>query len=204
MERLSMRRVNNASSWNSLAKLTRYHPWMRGTGLNEKNWRRMRGTTCTATSSTIGALSRENPEIACASISRLEHAALLNSIPRKTSPSRGDELESHSQIWALKVSKTLALSDIILKLFHVSILRSPEWALSSLPTDLANTQEIVFNIWLLCSCFKLVLRLLCLKTQVISSFSRISGSVVRRVGSGCESLGNALALPWKAGCLSSR
>jgi hypothetical protein len=38
------------------------------------------------------------------------------------------------------VSKTLALSDIILKLFHTSILRSPEWALSSLPTEISNTQ----------------------------------------------------------------
>ena len=37
------------------------------------------------------------------------------------------------------VSMTLAFSDIILKLFHTSILRSPEWALSSLPTEIANT-----------------------------------------------------------------
>jgi len=44
------------------------------------------------------------------------------------------------KIRATTVSKTLVLSDIMLKLFHVSILCSPEWALSSLPTDLANSQ----------------------------------------------------------------
>jgi len=47
---------------------------------------------------------------------------------------------------ALTVSKTLALSDIILKLFHVSILSSPEWALSSLPTELANSQTSAFKL----------------------------------------------------------
>jgi len=47
----------------------------------------------------------------------------------------------------LTVSKTLALSDIILKLFHVSILRSPEWALSSLSTELANTQTSAFDLY---------------------------------------------------------
>ena len=45
----------------------------------------------------------------------------------------------------LTVSKTLALSDI-LKLFHVSILRSPEWALSSLPMELANSQTSAFKL----------------------------------------------------------
>jgi len=35
---------------------------------------------------------------------------------------------------------TLALSNIILKPFHTSILRSPEWALSSLPAAISNTQ----------------------------------------------------------------
>jgi len=44
------------------------------------------------------------------------------------------------KIRAITVSKTLALSNIIHKLFHVSIFRSPEWALSSLPTELANSQ----------------------------------------------------------------
>jgi len=47
----------------------------------------------------------------------------------------------------ITVSKTLALSDIILKLFHVSILRSPEWALSSLPTELDNSQTSAFKLF---------------------------------------------------------
>ena len=51
------------------------------------------------------------------------------------------------KIRALTVSKTLALSDIILKLFHVSILRSPEWALSSLPTELANSQTAALKLF---------------------------------------------------------
>ena len=38
--------------------------------------------------------------------------------------------KAREKIQALTVSKTLALSDIILKLFHISILSSPEWALS--------------------------------------------------------------------------
>jgi len=38
------------------------------------------------------------------------------------------------------VSKTLALSNIILKPFHTSILRSLEWALSSLPNEISNTK----------------------------------------------------------------
>ena len=50
------------------------------------------------------------------------------------------------KIRALTVS-TLALSDIILKLFHVSILRSPEWALSSLPTELANSQTAALKLF---------------------------------------------------------
>ena len=41
--------------------------------------------------------------------------------------------KARDKIRNLTVDKTLALSDIILKLFHVSVLRSPEWALSSLP-----------------------------------------------------------------------
>jgi len=53
--------------------------------------------------------------------------------------------KARDKIRMLTVSKTLALSDIILKLFHVSILRSPEWALSSLPTELANSQTSAFK-----------------------------------------------------------
>ena len=45
------------------------------------------------------------------------------------------------------LSKTLALSDIILKLFYISILRSPEWALSSLPTELANSQTAALKLF---------------------------------------------------------
>ena len=48
--------------------------------------------------------------------------------------------KARDKLRVLTVSKTLALSDIILKLFHVSILRSPECAFSSLPTELANSQ----------------------------------------------------------------
>jgi len=55
--------------------------------------------------------------------------------------------KARDKIRALTVSKTLALSDIILKLFHVSILRSPEWALSSLPTELANSQTSAFKLF---------------------------------------------------------
>ena len=55
--------------------------------------------------------------------------------------------KAREKIRALTVSKTLALSDIILKLFHVSILRSPEWALSSLPTELANLQTSAFKLF---------------------------------------------------------
>ena len=53
--------------------------------------------------------------------------------------------KARDKIRVLTVSKTLALSDIILKLFNVSILRSPEWALSSLPTKLANSQMSAFK-----------------------------------------------------------
>jgi len=55
--------------------------------------------------------------------------------------------KARDKIRALTVLKTLALSDIILKLFHVSILRSPEWALSSLPTELANSQTSAFKLF---------------------------------------------------------
>jgi len=57
--------------------------------------------------------------------------------------------KARNKIRALTVSKTLALLDIILKLFHVSILRSPEWALSSgsVPTELANSQTSAFKLF---------------------------------------------------------
>jgi len=55
--------------------------------------------------------------------------------------------KARDKIRALTVSKTLALSNIILKLFHVSILRSPEWALSSLPTEVANSQTSAFKLF---------------------------------------------------------
>jgi len=55
--------------------------------------------------------------------------------------------KARGKIRALTVSKTPALSDIILKLFHVSILRSPEWALSSLLTELANLQTAALKLF---------------------------------------------------------
>jgi len=55
--------------------------------------------------------------------------------------------KARDKIRALTVSKTLALSDIILKLFHVSILRSPEWAVSSLPTELASSQTAALKLF---------------------------------------------------------
>jgi len=67
-------------------------------------------------------------------------------------PWLGDELEkawenyygilnskAREIIRTLTVSKTLALSGIILNFFHSSITRSPEWALSSLPTAISYT-----------------------------------------------------------------
>jgi len=55
--------------------------------------------------------------------------------------------KARENIRKLTVAKTLALSDIILKLFHVSIQRSPEWDLSSLPTALANSQTARFHLF---------------------------------------------------------
>jgi len=55
--------------------------------------------------------------------------------------------KAREKIRVLTVSKTLALSDIILQNFHVSILRSPEWALSFLPTELANSQTAGFKLF---------------------------------------------------------
>ena len=69
--------------------------------------------------------------------------------PRQALPPRSYELGSKARdkIRALTVSKTLALSDTILKLFLVSILRSPEWALNSLPTELANSQTAALKLF---------------------------------------------------------
>jgi len=55
--------------------------------------------------------------------------------------------KARDKIRALTVSKTLALSDIILKNFHVSILCSTEWALSYLLTKLANLQTLAFKLF---------------------------------------------------------
>jgi len=55
--------------------------------------------------------------------------------------------KAREKIRALTVSKTLALSDITLKPFHVSILRSPEWALSSLPMELADSQTAALKLF---------------------------------------------------------
>ena len=68
-------------------------------------------------------------------------------IPRQAPPPRSYEPQSQRKIRALTVSKTLALSDIILKLFNVSILRSPEWALSSLPTELTNSKTAALKLF---------------------------------------------------------
>jgi len=55
--------------------------------------------------------------------------------------------KARDKIRVLTLSQTLALSDIILKLFHVSILGSREWALSSRPTELANSQTSAFKLF---------------------------------------------------------
>ena len=51
------------------------------------------------------------------------------------------------KIRMLTVFKTLFLSDIVLKLFHVWILSSPEWTLGSLPMKLANSQTSAFELF---------------------------------------------------------
>jgi len=51
------------------------------------------------------------------------------------------------KIRAATVSKTLTLSDIMLKLFHVSVLRSPELVLSSLPTELSDSQTSRYQLF---------------------------------------------------------
>jgi len=55
-----------------------------------------------------------------------------NLISRKTSPSRADGFQSQKQNPNAYCVKNSSFVWLILKLFHVSILRSPEWALSSL------------------------------------------------------------------------
>ena len=55
--------------------------------------------------------------------------------------------KARDKLRTLTVSKLLVLSDIILKRFHVCILRSSEWALSSLPTELANSQTSAFQLF---------------------------------------------------------
>ena len=75
--------------------------------------------------------------------SQLEQAAPSRRPNFKTDSAFSDSVtnsKASEKIRVLTVSKTLTLSDIILKLFHVYILRSPEWALISLPTELANSQ----------------------------------------------------------------
>jgi len=65
---------------------------------------------------------------------RLRHLGVTNS-------------KARNKIRVLTVSKILALLDIILNPCCVSILRSPEWALSSLPTELANSQSSAFKLF---------------------------------------------------------
>ena len=55
--------------------------------------------------------------------------------------------KARDKIRAITVLKTPALSDIILKRFHVSILCSLEWALSSLPTELATSQTSAYQLF---------------------------------------------------------
>jgi hypothetical protein len=55
--------------------------------------------------------------------------------------------KARDKIRVVTVSKILALLDIILKPFHVSILRSPEWALSSLIMELTNSQTSAFKLF---------------------------------------------------------
>jgi len=51
------------------------------------------------------------------------------------------------KIRVLTVSKTLSLLDIIFQGFHVPILCSLEWALSSLPTELTNSQTAALKLF---------------------------------------------------------
>jgi hypothetical protein len=55
--------------------------------------------------------------------------------------------KARKKIRILTVSNTLALLDIILKHFHTFILRSPKWALSSLTTEIFNTQTAQLHLF---------------------------------------------------------
>ena len=68
-------RVNNASFWNSPVQWTRWLLQTRGTGLRERNFRRMRDMVCTFNSSIILAPSMGDPGTAHRPTSQLEHAA---------------------------------------------------------------------------------------------------------------------------------
>jgi len=90
-----------------------------------------KGWDCTQINSTVGARG---------SLKQIQFQDRLTQLGVTSSKAR-------DKIRNLTVDKTLALSDIILKLFHVSVLRSPEWALSSLPTALANSQTERFHLF---------------------------------------------------------
>jgi len=81
------------------------------------NWmsaRRGRGWDCAQINFTVGARG---------SLKQNQFQERLTQLGVTSSKAR-------ENIRKLTVAKTLALSDIILKLFHVSVQRSPEWALS--------------------------------------------------------------------------
>ena len=101
----------------------------RETGLRERNARRMPDTECTFTSSTISALFMVVLGTVHKPTSQREHGAPSNRPNQFQDRLRllgVTNSKVREKIRVLTVSKTLALSDIILKLFHVSILRSPE------------------------------------------------------------------------------
>jgi len=66
---------------------------------------------------------------------------------RQTLPSRSDELQSQRQNLNAHSVKNTSLVGHHPQAFHVSILHSPEWALSSLPTELANSQTSAFKLF---------------------------------------------------------
>jgi len=86
MELRSTQRVNNVSSWNSPAQWTWWLFQTKGTGLRQRNLRRMRDMVCTSTSSIILAPSMGDPGTAHKPPSLLEHAA----------PSRGPNSKTDS------------------------------------------------------------------------------------------------------------
>ena len=147
MELRSTTRTNTVSSWNSLTQWTRCLPHRRETGRRERNSRRMPDTECTFTSSTSALHGRPwnctqaNFTVgARGSLKQTQFQDRLRLLG-VTNPKTREKIRS------LTVSKTLALSDIILKPFHVSILRSPKWAFSSLPTELANSQTAAVKLF---------------------------------------------------------